>query len=84
MPFSKSREGATVFFIAAQSISERSSSNPSELVVIRSAGSLIIRSLRLRELGLEYTFAIPKGLTLLAQQPELLQRVRISAEGNKS
>jgi hypothetical protein len=74
----------TSVFIKEQNVSARRSSDQSSLIVVRSAGSLIVHSLRLRELGVEYEFATPKGHVILAQQPELIQRIEILGAGKKS
>jgi hypothetical protein len=73
--------GTAASMIMAQGVAQRSSSDQSALIVIRSAGTGVVRSLRLAELGLEFQYATPKGVTLVAQRPELLQQIRVSVAG---
>lgn len=73
--------GTAPSMIMAQAISQRSSSDQSALIVVRSAGSGVVRSLRLAELGLEFQYAMPKGVRLVAQGPELIERIRVSVAG---
>jgi hypothetical protein len=68
---------AKTYMIWSGSISERNFSEQSALMVVRNSGSLVVRSLRLREIGVEYRFQVPKGQTMLAQGPELIERIEI-------
>lgn len=80
------REGMPARMILAQSVSERRSSEPSTLVLVRAPGVGVVRALHLAELGLDLEYPLPKGKApkggaLVAEEPQLIQRVRVSAAG---
>jgi hypothetical protein len=73
--------GSQPLKIMAQAISQQSSSYQSALVVVRSSGRGVVRNLHLAELGMDFEYAMPKGATLVAQGPRLVQRIPVSAGG---
>ena len=74
-------EGKAVMVIS-NAVSDRSTSEHSSLLIVRSGGSARVRSMHLAELGRDFYYRAPKGENqLLAQGPELIQRVLIAAAG---
>ena len=76
-----SGEGKAVM-VMSNAVSDRSTSEHSSLLIVRSGGSVRVRSVHLAELGRDFYYGAPKGENqLLAQGPELIQRVLIAAAG---
>ncbi len=74
-------EGKAVM-VMANAISDRSTSEHSSLLIVRSGGSARVRSIHLAELGRDFYYGAPKGENqILAQGPELIQRIQIAAAG---
>ncbi len=68
--------------IMLQGSDETSSAAHSALVLTRSNGSARVVSMHLAELGKDFYFAVPKAeQQILAQGPELIQRVPIAVAG---
>lgn len=86
-------KGSPSAFILAQTYNPSPSANKSEMVCIRQGKIGVVRALVLTSLGETLYFAIPKNVrlyahngnaktrTLLAQGPELIQRVPIEVAG---
>jgi hypothetical protein len=78
-----SQEGRGGAFIEANVGATRGEvADSSALIAVRNAGSYRIRALRLAEAGVVLEYTPPKAESqLLAQQPELFQRVPVIAAG---
>ena len=58
------------------------SSANSDLVLARSGGKTVVRSMELKEIGMTFRYAMPKaGRQIFAQGPILFQRVPVSING---
>jgi hypothetical protein len=75
------RENKTAPMIMAQAISQHGASDQSALIVARNSGKGVVRGLQLAELGLRFEYAMPRGTQLVAEAPQLFQRIGISAAG---
>lgn len=77
------REGQTVAMIMANGGSSDSSpSERSQLIVVRHGKQGTIRALQLAEAGRAFFYTVPKAeRQLLAQAPELIQRIPITMTG---
>lgn len=75
------RESKTAPMIMAQAISQHGTSGQSSLIVARNSGKGVVRGLQLAELGLDFEYAMPRGMQLVAEAPQLFQRIGVSAAG---
>ncbi len=74
--------GNAIAIIMAQGISESKPSDHSALFLLRHGNKGVVRSMYLADLGLVFYYPTrAAGAQLLAQAPELIQRVPISAVG---
>ncbi len=68
--------------IMAQAVSQHTGSGQSALIVVRHSGSGgVVHGLQLAELGVDFEYAMPQGTQLVAEAPQLFQRIGISAAG---
>jgi hypothetical protein len=75
------RQSKTAPMIMAQAISQHGASGQSSLIIARNSGKGVVRGLQLVELGLDFEYAMPRGMQLVAEAPQLFQRIGVSAAG---
>ncbi|MBZ5516459.1 MAG: hypothetical protein LAN62_16730 [Acidobacteriia bacterium] len=69
-------------FVLPMGINDHQFAGRSVLVLVRHGGQGTVRALRLTGPGLVFSYAPPKGESrLLAQAPELIQRIPVGASG---
>ena len=65
-------------FVLPHSYSDHVTSENSSLLIVRSGGKATIRRLHLKEAGVDFFYGPTKGeAPMIAQQPELIQRVPV-------
>ncbi len=75
-------EGKSVHFLVMPSVVDvGQTSDSSKLYLVRTEGRGRIRSLQLGSLGATYWYAPPRGERLIAQGPELIERLPITRSG---
>jgi hypothetical protein len=70
--------GQSAVFVRARSYSDHVTSENSSLLIVRSGGKATIRRLHLKEAGMDFFYGPTKGeAPMIAQEPELIQRVPV-------
>lgn len=82
-PFTAKVSGKDVeAYIFSTGLSEKNPGGESALIIVRRGRNGTVRGLHLAKEGLVFTYAAPKGeLPLLAQGPQLIQRIPVVVSG---
>ena len=82
-PFTAKVEGEDVsVYVPASGLTEGAKGGQSSLIVVRRGGKGIVRTLFLADQGMVFSYNLPKGeLPLMAQEPQLIQRIPVLVSG---